>query len=118
MKYSFDSEKKTNKRFIIPPFGYLSFLGGILLFISTDISEGDEKSPCENKNPKLKQENFLAKTLHRQNTRRVILLLVGPKLDENSSARIIINSHRDKIIFTLRGYSFSRKIANVLAGLV
>ena len=88
-----------NKKLSDLPFGNFSFGGIMFVFISTAlISRDSKKSPCEFENSELRQENFLAKTLHNL-AGNVFILVRGPALmTEESILKMIINSHREKII--------------------
>lgn len=88
-----------NKKLSDLPFGSFSFGGIIFIFISAAlISKDSKKSPCEFENPELRQENFLAKTLYNLAGNVVILVRDPALIAEDATLKMIINSHREKII--------------------
>ena len=97
------------------PFGVFYVKETKFIFLATNLVRNvNKKSEKELQDLKLEQENFLAKELG-NGAKKVFILLHDPTaLSKETSLRMIMDSHCDKIIAIIHGHlhaEFSRKIA-------
>lgn len=84
------------------------------IYISTNLIRNvNEESPKKLGDLKLSQENFLARTLNNGNKKAFLLLHDPTALSECSVARIIIDSHRDKIIAIIHGHLHAEFVSKI-----
>ena len=86
------------------PFGCFSVGSTKFIVISTGlISDNRKRSLNESEDIELKQENFLAKTLHEHRAGAVVILLDDPTfIIKETTLGEIIDSHKEKITTTMQ----------------